>query len=54
MNAIMQKNGLISRNMLDAMGYCPPLIVTSEEISKVLKITEQSLEELASDPEWAA
>ena len=49
MNAIMQKNGLISRNMADAMAYCPPLIVSSDEIAEILKITQQSLQELASE-----
>jgi len=33
MNKIMLRNGLISRNMVDAMGFCPPLITTSAEIS---------------------
>ncbi|MFY9210507.1 MAG: aspartate aminotransferase family protein [Aestuariivita sp.] len=49
MNAIMLRNGLLSRNMLDAMGYCPPLIVKSAQISEILDITERSLGELASE-----
>ena len=49
MNAIMQMNGLISRNMIDAMAFCPPLIITAEETAKVVSIVERSLEELARE-----
>ena len=49
MNAIMLRNGLISRNMLDAMAFCPPLITTAAEVKNIIKITEQSLEELATE-----
>ncbi|MFK7835929.1 MAG: aspartate aminotransferase family protein [Sulfitobacter sp.] len=48
MNAIMQKNGLISRNMMDAMAFCPPLIITAAEMTDMITITRQSLEELAA------
>lgn len=49
MNAIMQENGLISRNMIDAMAFCPPLIITAEEMAETVRIVEQSLEELARE-----
>lgn len=49
MNALMMRNGLISRNMYDAMGYCPPLIVTAAEVTEILNITHKSLQELASE-----
>lgn len=49
MNAIMLRNGLISRNMLDAIGYCPPLITSSDQISDILTITRKSLEDLSAE-----
>jgi 4-aminobutyrate--pyruvate transaminase len=47
MSKIMQQNGLISRNMVDAMAFCPPLIINPNEIADILRITHQSLSELA-------
>ncbi len=49
MNVIMQRNGLISRNMQDAMAFCPPLITSADQMREILDITQQSLHELASD-----
>jgi 4-aminobutyrate--pyruvate transaminase len=47
MNAAMQERGLISRNMGDAMAFCPPLIVTAEQIDEIFDITEAALEAVA-------
>ena len=44
MNKHFLKNGLISRNMLDAMAFCPPLIVTSDQVKDILSAVERSLE----------
>lgn len=49
MNTIMLRNGLMSRNMMDAMAFCPPLIVTPSDVSEILDVTERSLDELASE-----
>ena len=49
MNVIMLRNGLISRNMLDAMAFCPPLIVGSSDVAEILNITHRSLKDLASE-----
>ena len=49
MNTIMLGNGLMSRNMMDAMAFCPPLIVTARDVSDILDITERSLDDLARD-----
>ena len=49
MNSIMLRNGLISRNMTDAMAFCPPLIVSSPEISDVLNVVSQSLNDLSAE-----
>ncbi|KIN63602.1 Aminotransferase [Sulfitobacter noctilucicola] len=47
MSAIMLKNGLVSRNMGDALAFCPPLIINSAEVKKILHIVEKSLDELS-------
>jgi len=49
MNSIMLRNGLISRNMTDAMAFCPPLIVSSPEISDVLNVVSKSLNDLSAE-----
>lgn len=49
MNTIMLRNGLISRNMLDAMAFCPPLIMTKAEMTDMLNIVHKSLKELATE-----
>ena len=48
-NQIFQDNGLLSRNMMDAMAFCPPLIIDQAQISVMLDIVERSLEILSSD-----
>ena len=47
MNATMLRNGLISRNMVNAMGFCPPLIVSAGDVREIIQITAKSLDELA-------
>lgn len=49
MNRILQENGLISRNMMDAMAFCPPLIIDRKQVSEVLDIVERSLENLTTE-----
>ena len=34
MNTIMLNNGLISHTIPDAIAFCPPLILTSAEVTK--------------------
>ena len=38
--AHMQERGLISRAMLDALAFCPPLIITSAQIDEMFDITQ--------------
>ncbi|MBZ7925896.1 aspartate aminotransferase family protein [Ensifer adhaerens] len=45
--ALLQKNGLISRNIGDAIAFCPPMIITSTEVDEMFDIVERSLKELA-------
>ncbi|AVL54691.1 aspartate aminotransferase family protein [Roseobacter denitrificans] len=49
MNRIFHKNGLISRNVMDAMAFCPPLIITQQQVSDMVDIVEKSLETFASE-----
>lgn len=48
MSQIMLHNGLVSRNMGDAMAFCPPLIISDTEVSDILHIVEKSLAELSA------
>ena len=49
MNAQFLKNGLISRNMMDALAFCPPLIITPAQVQDMLSAVEQSLEGFAAE-----
>ncbi len=46
MNAAMQKNGLISRNMGDAVAFCPPMIMTRKQADDMFEIIAKSLREV--------
>ncbi|WP_346900140.1 aspartate aminotransferase family protein [uncultured Roseibium sp.] len=46
-NAEFHANGLISRNMIDALAFCPPLIITEKQIDEMFDIAEASLENLS-------
>ncbi|RMC35056.1 aspartate aminotransferase family protein [Paracoccus alkanivorans] len=44
MNRIMQDKGVISRNMTDAMAFCPPLIVSRAQIDEMMGVVTESLD----------
>ena len=46
-NAVFQEKGLISRNMLDVMAFCPPLIINENQINEMFDIAEDSLQAAA-------
>lgn len=46
--ALLQKNGLISRNIGDSIAFCPPMIITRAETDEMFDIVERSLGELAN------
>ena len=48
MGKILTENGLLSRNILDAMALCPPLIISRGEIDEMVGILARSLDELAA------
>lgn len=43
MNQIMQDKGVISRNMGDSIGFCPPLIVSRADIDELFGVVKESL-----------
>jgi 4-aminobutyrate--pyruvate transaminase len=43
-NGFMQQNGVISRNMGDAVAFCPPLIITEPQVDQMIDAFERSLE----------
>lgn len=49
MNAAMQRNGLISRNMGDAVAFCPPMIITRQQADDMFEIIEKSLAEVEAE-----
>lgn len=46
MSRILAENGLISRNVLDALALCPPLIISRAEVDEMVDIIARSLDEL--------
>ncbi|MBD1544653.1 aspartate aminotransferase family protein [Roseibium aggregatum] len=46
-NAEFHANGLISRNMIDALAFCPPLIISEKQIDEMFDIAEASLDNIA-------
>ncbi|WFP79119.1 aspartate aminotransferase family protein [Mesorhizobium sp. WSM4906] len=44
-NGFMQQNGVISRNMGDAIAFCPPLIITEAQVDALVDAFERSLDE---------
>lgn len=49
MNAIMSANGVIVRNVYDSVAFCPPLIISEEEVAQLLSVVTQSLEALHAE-----
>ncbi|RUW01373.1 MULTISPECIES: aspartate aminotransferase family protein [unclassified Mesorhizobium] len=43
-NGFMQHNGVISRNMGDAIAFCPPMIITEAQVDALVDAFERSLE----------
>ena len=44
--AILQKNGVISRAIGDALAFCPPLIIEAAHVDTIVETTRRSLDEL--------
>ena len=48
-NTAFLNNGVISRNMLDAMAFCPPLIITEAQVKDMFQRVEVALNKVAKD-----
>jgi 4-aminobutyrate--pyruvate transaminase len=48
-NAAFLENGVISRNMYDAMAFCPPLIITEEQVKDMFERVEKALDTVAKN-----
>lgn len=48
-NARLQENGVISRNMIDALAFCPPLIITPEQVDEMVAALASALDAVAQD-----
>mgnify|MGYP000441956388 CR=1 FL=1 len=46
-NMAFHERGLISRNMIDALAFCPPLIITEKQVDEMFDIAEAALESVA-------
>lgn len=47
-NKLAQANGIISRNLVDALAFCPPLIVEKSDIDFMVEMTRKSIDEAQS------
>ena len=48
-NAAFMENGVISRNMYDAMAFCPPLIITEDQVKDMFNRVEVALDSVAKE-----
>ena len=48
-NAAFMENGVISRNLYDALAFCPPLIITEDQVKDMFQRVEIALEHVAKD-----
>jgi 4-aminobutyrate---pyruvate transaminase len=54
LHAEMQARGLISRNMADALAFCPPLIISEKQVNEMFDIAEAAFEAVAKETALAA
>lgn len=47
-NAAFLENGVISRNMYDAMAFCPPLIITEDQVNDMFERVKKALDQVAA------
>lgn len=45
-NAALLNNGVITRNMGDSLGFCPPMIITPEQVDVMVDATKKSIDEV--------
>ena len=49
MNRELQERGLISRNMGDALAFCPPLVITEGQVDEMFDVFAGALDAVAKD-----
>ncbi|WP_157017897.1 aspartate aminotransferase family protein [Mesorhizobium xinjiangense] len=49
LNQEMQARGLISRNMGDALAFCPPLIISQKQVDEMFDIAQASFDAVAAE-----
>ena len=47
-NDLLRQNGVISRNMGDALAFCPPLIITEAQVDTLVDVVKHTLDTAAS------
>jgi 4-aminobutyrate--pyruvate transaminase len=47
--ALLQQNGVISRNMGDALAFCPPLIISRAEVEALIHLFGKTLDQAQSE-----
>ena len=47
-NRFVQANGVISRNIGDTLGFCPPLVITAREIDDLFDRIGKALDQAAA------
>ncbi|UUP19879.1 aspartate aminotransferase family protein [Nitratireductor thuwali] len=48
-NKAMQERGLISRNMGDALAFCPPLIILEKQVDEMFDLAEAAVADVAGE-----
>lgn len=48
-NAALLRNGVICRNMLDTIAFCPPLIINEKQIDEIVGALGKALDEVAAE-----
>ena len=48
-NKALQDNGVICRAVVDAICFCPPMIITADQIDDLLAAVSASLDRVAAD-----
>ncbi|MGK7660353.1 hypothetical protein ACSQ8I_04185 [Marinovum sp. E06] len=46
LNAALLRNGAITRNLGDAVAFCPPLITSEEQVDDLFAIVKKSLDDV--------
>jgi 4-aminobutyrate--pyruvate transaminase len=49
LNRELQERGLISRNMGDALAFCPPLVITESQIDEMFDVFAGALDAVAKE-----